>query len=64
MQKITKTRNPSFVATVNLSSIYTHFNRLKKKGVGNIVEKGKIAQNEQFHLIPQCFLCNIYPKIL
>ena len=24
------------------------------------MEKGKIAQNEQFHLFPQCFLCNLY----
>ena len=22
-------------------------------------KKGEIAQNEQFHLIPQCFLCNL-----
>ena len=30
----------------------------------NIVEKGEIAQNEQFHLFPQCFLNNLYLKIL
>ena len=28
------------------------------------MEKGEIAQNEQFHLFPQCFLCNLYLKIL
>ena len=27
-------------------------------------KKGEIAQNEQFHLLPQCFLCNLYLKIL
>ena len=27
------------------------------------MEKGEIAQNEQFHLYPQCFLCNLYPLI-
>ena len=26
------------------------------------MEKGEIAQNEQFHLFPQCFLCNLYLK--
>ena len=49
---------------LTLSSIYTHFNTLKKKALGNIVEKGEIAQNEQFHLLPQCFPCNLYVKIL
>ena len=24
--------------------------------------KGEIAQNEQFHLFPQCFLYNLYVK--
>ena len=28
----------------------------------SLVEKGEIAQNEQFHLFPQCFLCNLYLK--
>ena len=28
----------------------------------NIVEKGEIAQNEQFHFFPQCFLCSPYLK--
>ena len=28
------------------------------------MEKGEIAQNEQFHLFPQCFLLNLYLKIL
>ena len=27
-----------------------------------IVEKGEIAQNEQFHLFPQYFLCHVYLK--
>ena len=37
---------------------------MKKKALENIVEKGEIAQNEQFHLFPQCFLWNLYLKIL
>ena len=41
----------------------THFNTLKKKATENIVEKSKIAQNEQFHLFPQCFPRNLYIKI-
>ena len=36
----------------------------KKKLQENIVGKGEIAQNEQFHLFPQCFLCNLYLKLL
>ena len=28
-------------------------------GAGNIVENGEIAWNEQFHLFPLCFLCNL-----
>ena len=28
------------------------------------MEKGEIAQNEQFHLFPQDFLCNLYLKSL
>ena len=47
------------------SSIYTQLNTLKKsKASGKNVEKGEIAQNEQFHLYPQCFLCNVCLKIL
>ena len=42
----------------------SHFNTLKKKNSENIVEKGEIALNEQFHLFPQCFLCSLYVKIL
>ena len=30
----------------------------------NIVEKGEIAQNEQFHLFPQCFPKAIFFKVL
>ena len=26
------------------------------------MEKGEIVQNEQFHLFPQCFLCNLCLK--
>ena len=44
--------------------MYTHFNTLKKKVSSNIVEKDEIAQNEQFQLFPQCFLCNLYLEIL
>ena len=32
----------------------------KKKPLGKHCEKGEIAQNEQFHLFSQCFLCNLY----
>ena len=49
---------------LTLSSIYTHFNTLEKKALENIVEKGEIAQNEQFHLFAQCFLYNLYLKTL
>ena len=50
---------------LTLSSVYTHFNlseKKKKKTLRNIVEKSEIAQNEQFHLFPQCLLCNLYVK--
>ena len=30
----------------------------------NTVEKGGFAQNEPFHIFPQCFLGNLYLKIL
>ena len=40
-----------FGKCLTLSSIlYTHFNTLKKKPWENIVEKGEVAQNKQFHL--------------
>ena len=57
------------VDSLTLSSIYTHLDTLKKKKkkkklYENIVEKGEIAQHEQFHLFPQCFLCNVYLRIL
>ena len=44
--------------------MYTRLNTLgkKKKLEENIAQKGEIAQNEQFHLFPQCFLCNLYLK--
>ena len=42
----------------------THFNTLQEKKPENIMEKGEIAQNEQFRLSPQCFLCNLFLKIL
>ena len=35
--------------------MYTHFNTLKKRFLENIVEKGEIAQNEQFHLFSTMF---------
>ena len=40
---------------LTLSSIYTHFKTMKKKFLENIVEKGEIAQNEQFHLFSTMF---------
>ena len=51
---------PYYKNTLTLSSEYTHFNTLKKKEKKpseNIVGKGEVAQNEQFYLFPQCFLC-------
>ena len=50
--------------SITLSSIHTHFNTLKKTDVENILEKGEITEKEQFHFFPQCFLCNLYLKIL
>ena len=38
-----------------VTSIFS-FSQLKE----NILEKGEIAQNEQFHIFPQHFLCNLY----
>ena len=44
------------VELLTLSSIYTHFNTLKKKKIlENIAEKGEIAQNEQFHFFHNVF---------
>ena len=36
----------------------------RNKLLENTVEKGEIAQNEQFHLFPQCFLREFDLKIL
>ena len=44
--------------------IYSIQHTEEKKLSENITEKGEIAQKEQFHLFPQCFLCNLYLKIL
>ena len=30
--------------------------------IENIVEKGEIAQNEQFHFFPQCFSKAFFPS--
>ena len=46
------------------SSKYIHFNTLKRKALGKHCTKGEIAQDEQFPLFPQCFLCNWYLKSL
>ena len=35
---------------------------LKTKASGKQCGKSEIAQNEQFHLFPQCFLGNLYLK--
>ena len=45
------------------------FKHSEEKALEKHCEKGEIAQNEQgeneqFHLFPQCFLCNVYLKIL
>ena len=46
---------------LTLSSIYSHFNTLKKKSFRKTLwKKGEISQNEQFYLYPQCFVCNLY----
>ena len=52
-------RKASFRGSLTLSSIYTHFNTLKKKALLKHCGKRWNAQNEQFHLFPQCFLCNL-----
>ena len=36
---------------------------MKKKAIRKHGGKGEIAQNEQFYLFPQCFLCNLYLKV-
>ena len=38
---------------LTLSSIYTRFNKLKKKHFGKHCGKDEIAHNEQFHVFPQ-----------
>ena len=43
------------IADLILSSVYTHFNKLKKKDLRKHCEKGAIAQNEQFHLFQDVF---------
>ena len=54
-----------FCATeLTLSSINTNLTQWRKKIEENIVEKGEIAQSEQFHLFPQCFLNYLYLNIL
>ena len=57
-------RNDSNLLTLSSIYMYTHSNTLKKKLQENIVEKGEIAQNEQFRLFPQYFLCNLCRRIL
>ena len=37
---------------------------MKKNTLENVEVKGEITQNEQFHIFPQCFLCNLYLEIL
>ena len=44
------------------SKFHTYLNTLKH--LENFVGKGEIAQDEQFHLFPQYFLCNLYLKVL
>ena len=46
-------RQPLYLKSLTFSSICTNFNTLKKKKLcKNTVEKGEIAQNDQFHLFP------------
>ena len=49
---------------LTLSSIYTRFNTSEKKALGKCCGKRWNCSNEQFHLFPQCFLCNLNLKIL
>ena len=42
--------------TLTLSHLQTHFDTTKQQTTfENIVAKGEIAHDEQFHLSPQCF---------
>ena len=50
----------SMNSKLTLSSLYTHFNRIKKNALGKHCGKGEIAHFEQFHLFSQCFLCSLY----
>ena len=43
---------------LTLYSIDTHFDTSTTDAFENIVGKGEIALNEQFLLLPQCFLLN------
>ena len=50
---------------LTLSSIYTHFNTLKKKTLEEIiVVKDEIANFEQFHIFPQCTMFSMESVIL
>ena len=40
---------------LTLSSIYTHFNTLKKNALENIAEKSEIAQYEKVHFFSTMF---------
>ena len=53
-----------FILPYTLSSIYTHFNTLRKKALWKHCGKRWNCSNEHFHLFPQCFLWNLYLKIL
>ena len=46
---------------LHISSNLTHWRKMLQE---NIVGKGEITQYEQFHLLPQCFLCDLYLKII
>ena len=51
-------------SSLTLSSIYS-FKYIEEQSLRKTLwEKGEIDQNEQFHLFPQCYLCNLYLKIL
>ena len=44
--------------------VHSFFCTEEKKLLENIVEKGEIAQHEQFHLFPPRFPFNLYLKVL
>ena len=55
-----------FLSLLTLSSIYTYSNILKKENTfeKHCGKKVKLPKMSNFTFFPQCFLCNLYLKIL